>query len=60
MLDCLVFKVSACLPDTCTRYSVDMLPSGKIGCSYYDPVKCLVYVLEDTQENPQFDLTRTS
>ncbi|EGO23820.1 hypothetical protein SERLADRAFT_450137 [Serpula lacrymans var. lacrymans S7.9] len=31
--------------------------SGRIGCSYYDPVKCFVYVLEDTQESLHFDLT---
>ncbi|KAI0052711.1 hypothetical protein FA95DRAFT_1664395 [Auriscalpium vulgare] len=29
-----------------------------IGCSYYDPLKCLIYVLEDTQEGSHFDLTR--
>ncbi|KAI0061404.1 hypothetical protein BV25DRAFT_1870738 [Artomyces pyxidatus] len=33
--------------------------SGRIGCSYYDPVKCLVYVLEDTQEDgSHYDLTK--
>lgn len=32
--------------------------SGKIGCAYYDPVKCIIHALEDTQENHHFDLTR--
>ncbi|KZV73807.1 hypothetical protein PENSPDRAFT_648571 [Peniophora sp. CONT] len=30
--------------------------SGKLGCSYYDPVKSILYVLEDTQEDAHFDL----
>ncbi|GLB38388.1 putative ATPase domain of DNA mismatch repair MUTS family protein [Lyophyllum shimeji] len=30
---------------------------GRLGCAYYDPVKCVLYVLEDTQESPHFDLT---
>ncbi|RDB18026.1 MutS 5 [Hypsizygus marmoreus] len=29
---------------------------GRLGCAYYDPVKCVLYVLEDTQESPHFDL----
>ena len=33
-------------------------PSGRIGCAYYDPVKCIVYVLEDTQEGAHYDLTK--
>ncbi|OBZ71456.1 Prohibitin-2 [Grifola frondosa] len=31
---------------------------GRIGCAYYDPIKCTVYVFEDTQENQHFDLTK--
>ncbi|KAI0322342.1 hypothetical protein OF83DRAFT_795341 [Amylostereum chailletii] len=31
---------------------------GRVGCAYYDPVKCVVYVLEDTQEGAHFDLSR--
>ncbi|KAK0187908.1 DNA mismatch repair protein MutS [Armillaria mellea] len=33
-------------------------PSGRVGVAYYDPVKCTVYVLEDTQESQYFDLTQ--
>ncbi|KAI4527251.1 hypothetical protein K525DRAFT_285435 [Schizophyllum commune Loenen D] len=32
---------------------------GRMACAYYDPVKCIVYVLEDTQETPHLDLTQT-
>ncbi|KAF8476686.1 DNA mismatch repair protein MutS [Russula ochroleuca] len=32
---------------------------ARIGCAYYNPVNFLIYVLEDTQETPQFDVTRT-
>ncbi|KAL6304396.1 DNA mismatch repair protein MutS [Sparassis latifolia] len=31
---------------------------GRIGCAYYDPVKCTIHVFEDTQENKHFDLTK--
>ncbi|KAG6857157.1 hypothetical protein H0H87_008727 [Tephrocybe sp. NHM501043] len=31
--------------------------SGKVGCAYYDAFKYVLYVLEDTQESPHFDLT---
>ncbi|KAG6377088.1 muts domain V-domain-containing protein [Boletus reticuloceps] len=31
---------------------------GRIGCAYHDPVKCVVYVLEDTQEGTHYDLTK--
>ncbi|KIJ64516.1 hypothetical protein HYDPIDRAFT_40260 [Hydnomerulius pinastri MD-312] len=24
--------------------------NGRLGCAYYDPIKCVMYVLEDTQE----------
>ncbi|KAJ7212032.1 muts domain V-domain-containing protein [Mycena pura] len=30
---------------------------GRIGCAYYDPVRCLICVLEDTQETAHFELT---
>lgn len=30
---------------------------GRVGYAYYDPVKSVLYVLEDTQESPHFDLT---
>ncbi|KAH9002749.1 DNA mismatch repair protein MutS [Lactarius hatsudake] len=33
--------------------------NGRIGCAYYNPVDFLIYVLEDTQETPQFDVART-
>ncbi|KAK0503937.1 DNA mismatch repair protein MutS [Armillaria luteobubalina] len=32
---------------------------GRVGVAYYDPVKCTVYVLEDTPESQHFDLTQT-
>ena len=32
--------------------------SGRVGCAYYDPVKCVIFVLEDTQETSHFDLTK--
>ncbi|KAK0221916.1 DNA mismatch repair protein MutS [Armillaria fumosa] len=31
---------------------------GRLGVAYYDPVKCTVYVLEDTPESQHFDLTQ--
>ncbi|KAG0700111.1 DNA mismatch repair protein MutS [Suillus ampliporus] len=31
--------------------------SGRVAGAYYDPVRCIVYVLEDTQEDAHFDLT---
>jgi hypothetical protein len=34
-----------------------MCSRGRIAGAYYDPVKCIVYVLEDTQEGAHFDLT---
>ncbi|KAH7919581.1 hypothetical protein BV22DRAFT_1108014 [Leucogyrophana mollusca] len=45
-------KVSA------TSDATDFLWSGRIGCAYYDPVKCLIYVLEDTQESGHFDVSK--
>ncbi|KAJ7016657.1 DNA mismatch repair protein MutS [Mycena alexandri] len=30
---------------------------GRIGCAYYDPVKCMIFCLEDTQETAHFELT---
>lgn len=35
-----------------------MTYSGRIGFAYYDPVKCKIYVLEDTQESAYFDVTK--
>ncbi|KAF9468500.1 DNA mismatch repair protein MutS [Collybia nuda] len=29
---------------------------GRVGCAYYDSVKCVIYVLEDTEESRHFDL----
>lgn len=31
---------------------------SRVACAYYDPVKRFVYVLEDTEENVHFDLTK--
>ncbi|KAI9058149.1 hypothetical protein FKP32DRAFT_1582301 [Trametes sanguinea] len=31
---------------------------GRIACVYYDPVKCTIFVFEDTPENQHFDLTK--
>ncbi|KZT73910.1 hypothetical protein DAEQUDRAFT_702916 [Daedalea quercina L-15889] len=31
---------------------------GRIGCAFYDPVKCTVYTFEDTPENQHYDLTK--
>ncbi|TFY68394.1 hypothetical protein EVG20_g3567 [Dentipellis fragilis] len=31
---------------------------GKMGCCYYDPVKCIIFILEDTQESIHFDTTK--
>ncbi|KAJ7069760.1 DNA mismatch repair protein MutS [Mycena amicta] len=30
---------------------------GRVACAYYDPVKCIIYVLEDTQETRHYELT---
>ncbi|TFK74859.1 hypothetical protein BDN72DRAFT_832972 [Pluteus cervinus] len=30
---------------------------GRLGCAYYDPVRYMIYLLEDTQESAHFDLT---
>ena len=30
--------------------------SGRIGCAYYDPVQCKIFVLEDTEERAPYDL----
>ncbi|KAF5369357.1 hypothetical protein D9758_002767 [Tetrapyrgos nigripes] len=30
----------------------------RVGAAYYDPVKCIIYVLEDTPETSHFDLTK--
>ncbi|KAI8986224.1 DNA mismatch repair protein MutS [Trametes punicea] len=31
---------------------------GRVACAFYDPVKCTVFVFEDTTENKHFDLTK--
>ncbi|KAJ6559109.1 DNA mismatch repair protein MutS [Mycena vulgaris] len=30
---------------------------GRIGFAYYNPIECMIYVLEDTQETTHFELT---
>ncbi|KAJ6585066.1 DNA mismatch repair protein MutS [Mycena capillaripes] len=30
---------------------------GRVGCAYYDPIKCMIFILEDTQETAHFELT---
>ncbi|KAF4590716.1 MutS protein msh5 [Pleurotus pulmonarius] len=32
--------------------------SGRLGCAYYDPVKRIIYALEDTQEGSHYDLIK--
>jgi len=32
--------------------------SGRVGCAYYDPVKFILHVMEDTEESPHFDLIK--
>jgi hypothetical protein len=34
----------------------DIAFSGKLGCAYYDPTKCIIYVMEDTLDKPPYDL----
>ncbi|KAA1469886.1 hypothetical protein DENSPDRAFT_649174 [Dentipellis sp. KUC8613] len=47
------------LPGLDEIYAMDStVVSGKIGCCYYDPVKCIIFVLEDTQESIHFDTTK--
>ncbi|KAH9841446.1 DNA mismatch repair protein MutS [Rhodofomes roseus] len=43
-------------PEKAQAYSVC---SGRIGCAYYDPVKCTIYTFEDTPENQHYDLTKS-
>ncbi|KAL4267599.1 DNA mismatch repair MutS family protein [Pleurotus pulmonarius] len=31
---------------------------GRLGCAYYDPVKRIIYALEDTQEGSHYDLIK--
>ncbi|KAF8890007.1 muts domain V-domain-containing protein [Gymnopilus junonius] len=38
--------------------SIDTLPSGRLGCAYYEPIKRILFVMEDTQETAYFDLMR--
>ncbi|KAH7885327.1 DNA mismatch repair protein MutS [Phlebopus sp. FC_14] len=33
-------------------------PSGRIGCAYYEPVRSVVHVLEDTRDDLHHDLTK--
>ena len=35
-----------------------ILRSGRIGGAYYDPVTSKIFVLEDSHESPQFDITK--
>lgn len=32
--------------------------SGRVGFAYYDPIKCVVFVLEDAEETAHYDLTQ--
>ncbi|KAJ7644219.1 DNA mismatch repair protein MutS [Roridomyces roridus] len=40
-----------CLAAYCQR--------GRLGCAYYDPLKCVIYILEDSHETSHFELTTT-
>jgi hypothetical protein len=31
--------------------------SGRVGAAYFNPVDCVLYLLEDTQESHHYDLT---
>jgi hypothetical protein len=44
------------------KRSLNLVTSGRCGAAYYDPIKCMIYVLEDTQETTHYELTtmRTS
>ncbi|KDR82897.1 hypothetical protein GALMADRAFT_220895 [Galerina marginata CBS 339.88] len=35
-----------------------MCSHGKVGCAYYEPIKRILYVMEDTQETLHFDVMR--
>ncbi|KAJ7819398.1 DNA mismatch repair protein MutS [Mycena olivaceomarginata] len=39
------------------RRSLNLVASGRCGAAYYDPIKCMIYVLEDTQETTHYELT---
>ncbi|KAF8158870.1 muts domain V-domain-containing protein [Mycena galopus ATCC 62051] len=47
--------------DKVRRYELLLLSltisSGRVGAAYYDPIKCTVFVLEDTQETKHYELT---
>ncbi|KAJ2929754.1 hypothetical protein H1R20_g7313, partial [Candolleomyces eurysporus] len=48
-----------CLAAFCSQYVLDVFcESGRVGFAYYDPLKGVIHVLEDTQETGHFDLTR--
>ncbi|KAK7469304.1 hypothetical protein VKT23_003788 [Stygiomarasmius scandens] len=32
--------------------------NNRVGVAYYDPSKCIIYIVEDTEETSHFDLTR--
>ncbi|KAG1881991.1 DNA mismatch repair protein MutS [Suillus tomentosus] len=43
--------------DNLNTSKVKFLKEGRVAGAYYDSVRCIVYVLEDTQEDVHFDLT---
>lgn len=52
---CLKFLLSCRL---CNVLILNARDSGRVAFAYYDPVKGILHVLEDTQETSHFDLTR--
>lgn len=42
--------------EECVRLCSTYAYSGRIGCAYYDPVQCKIFVLEDTEERAPYDL----
>lgn len=55
MLDNFLSIVSHCI-NISNAYN-RICSRGRIAGAYYDSIRCIVYVLEDTQEDPHFDLT---
>ncbi|KAF9554712.1 hypothetical protein CPC08DRAFT_744416 [Agrocybe pediades] len=50
-------KGSTFLPSLSLRTCLAALCShGKVGCAYYEPVKRILFVMEDTRETPHFDM----
>ncbi|KAG2102216.1 DNA mismatch repair protein MutS [Suillus discolor] len=45
------------LEDDANTSKVKFLKEGRVAGAYYDSVRCIIYVLEDTQEDVHFDLT---